>query len=225
MYANSRRIASRQKDVHQHLAIRVARHAAGQFRKPIAAHSQQAFDASIATWQARGAAPLILDAGCGVGLSSHHLATLFPTHFVLGVDQSADRIARGVHWPTTAPQNMLLVRADLVDYWRLLHAQSIPLAQHYLLYPNPWPKIGHLGRRWPAHPVFPTVVALGGIFTCRSNWRVYVDECAIAVSQLSGRPVSTELLTVETPITPFEKKYRDSEQMLWQCQIDLSAAL
>jgi hypothetical protein len=52
---------------------------------------------------------------------------------------------------------MVFVRADLVDYWRLLAEAGIGLARHYILYPNPWPKIGHLARRWHAHPVFPFV--------------------------------------------------------------------
>ncbi len=222
MHANSRTIASRQTGIHDQLAVRVARHAATAFRKPIAAHSQQAFDTSIAIWQERGAGPLILDAGCGVGLSTHHLATQFPDHFVLGVDQSADRLSRATHWPQPSPPNLLLVRANLVDYWRLLHAGRIRLARHYLLYPNPWPKIGHVGRRWPAHPVFPTIIALGGQLECRSNWRIYIDECAAAMSQLTGVPVATEAFDAVSPITPFERKYRDSQQTLWRCRIALS---
>jgi tRNA (guanine-N7-)-methyltransferase len=221
MYANSRSIASGQTGIHEPLAARVARHCASQFRKPITDYNRHAFDDSIAAWQRQGGAPLILDAGCGVGLSSRHLATRFPTHFIIGVDQSADRLARDVHWPQPVPPNMLLVRADLVDYWRLLQAQRIVLARQYLLYPNPWPKIGHLGRRWHGHPVFPTVVALGGAFECRSNWRIYVDECAAVLTQLTGHVVATEALIADEPITPFEKKYRDSGQTLWRCATDL----
>jgi tRNA (guanine-N7-)-methyltransferase len=222
MYANSRSIASSQTGIHEQLAARVARQRTSLFQKPITDYNRRAFDDSIAAWQRQGSAPLILDAGCGVGLSSRHLATCFPTHFIIGVDQSADRLARDVHWPRPAPQNMLLVRADLVDYWRLLQAQRIALARHYLLYPNPWPKIGHLGRRWHGHPVFPSIVALGGAFECRSNWRIYVDECAAALTQLTGRMIATEALVAQEPITPFEKKYRDSGQGLWRCVADLS---
>lgn len=221
MHANSRPVSSRQSDIHPQLHERVARHAASLFRKPIALHNQLAFDASIETWRQAGSAPLILDAGCGVGLSSHHLAARFPDHFIIGIDQSADRLGRGLAWPGTPPSNLLLVRADLTDYWRLMEAAGIALARHYLLYPNPWPKPGQLTRRWHAHPVFPSIIALGGDFECRSNWKPYVDECARALQQLSGLPVAVEAFDTVLPITPFEAKYRASGHGLWQCQVDL----
>lgn len=47
---------------------------------------------------------LILDAGCGVGLSTRWLATLYPNHFVIGVDQYADRLQHNVHWLGTTPK-------------------------------------------------------------------------------------------------------------------------
>jgi tRNA G46 methylase TrmB len=165
--------------------------------------------------------PLILDAGCGVGLSTFHLARQFPDHFVVGVDQSSDRLARNTAWPAALPDNLIRVRADLVDYWRLLHAEGIVLARHYLLYPNPWPKIGHLARRWHGHAVFPTVVALGGELECRSNWRIYIEECAAALTQLSGARVACEPYAPEAPITPFEQKYIASGHALWRCRAKL----
>lgn len=96
MDANSRVISSAQHGIHEQLAARVARHAATAFRKPIMPWNRAAFDASIDAWRLAGARPLILDAGCGVGLSTLHLATQFPDHFVIGVDQSAHRLARNV---------------------------------------------------------------------------------------------------------------------------------
>jgi tRNA (guanine-N7-)-methyltransferase len=224
MHANSRTVLSSQTGVHSQLSTLVARHAATVFQKPVADHNRSAFDLSIAAWQCAGNPPLILDAGCGVGLSTHHLARLFPSHFVIGVDQSADRIDRGLEWPYPEPPNLLLVRAELSDYWRLLQSAGITLARHYMLYPNPWPKIGHLSRRWHGHAVFPTVLALGGRFECRSNWSIYIDECAAALGQLSGHPVVAESYQPESSITPFERKYLDSGHLLWRCVADLSQA-
>jgi tRNA (guanine-N7-)-methyltransferase len=207
--------------MHEHLAQQVSRHATSVFRKPVTDYSRAALDTSLAAWREQGGKPLILDAGCGVGLSTLHLARQFPAHFVIGVDQSADRLARKVQWPGDMPANCIHVRADLVDYWRLLQQAGIGLARHYILYPNPWPKKQHLGRRWHGHPVFPAIVALGGAFECRSNWRIYVEECASALAQLSGIAVPVESLDAQQPITPFEEKYRASSHALWRCRVAL----
>lgn len=221
MFANSRFITSAQTGIHEQLAKVVARHAASVFRKPFMQYNRDAFDASMAAWRAAGSSPLILDAGCGVGLSTRHLARRFPDHFVIGVDQSADRLSRNTRWPGAMPENFTLVRADLVDYWRLMLAAGVRPARHYVLYPNPWPKIGQLRRRWPGHPVFPTVVALGGKFECRSNWQVYVEECAAALTQLTGLLVQAQRFSPACPITPFEEKYMASGHGLYKCEADL----
>lgn len=181
-------------------------------------YNRAAFETSIAAWQAHGAPPLILDAGCGVGLSTLHLASQFPDHFVIGVDQSADRLSRNVLWRGDLPVNFTKVRADLVDYWRLMLDTGVRPARHYLLYPNPWPKIGQLQRRWHGHPVFPAIVALGGILECRSNWRIYVEECASAITQLTGNEVHCEPFDPQAPSTPFEQKYLASGHALWHCR-------
>lgn len=219
MHANSRPIASSQTGIHHQLARLVAKHAASEFRKPIQPYNQAAFDASMDAWHAAGDLPLILDAGCGVGLSTWHLATQFPDHFVIGVDQSAHRLTRNTRWSGAIPTNCLRVRADLVDYWRLMRHAGIRLARHYLLYPNPWPKIDQLGRRWHGHAVFPTLLALGGYFECRSNWRVYIEECAAAAGQLLGTGVPCQPYAPITPMTPFERKYLASGHMLWRCTV------
>ena len=240
MRANSRPIVSSQTNVHDQLENLVARHTASQFLKPIAPYSEVAFDASIAAWQRAGDLPLILDAGCGTGVSTLHLAMQFPEHFVIGVDQSADRLARNVSWTGPLPSNFIKVRADLSDYWRLMLQAGIYPDRHYLLYPNPWPKKHHIGRRWHGHPAFPTIVALGGHFECRSNWRIYIDECAAALRQLTATDIATEpyfpydanvpeqlpdMPAVSTfPITPFEYKYFASGHSLWRCRIHITQA-
>jgi tRNA (guanine-N7-)-methyltransferase len=98
---------------------------------------------------------------------------------------------------------------------------GIKLARHYILYPNPWPKIGHVSRRWHAHPVFPFVPRLGGRLECRSNWNIYVEEFAVALGLLTGRELSPESFEAPSPLTPFERKYRDSGQTLYRCVVDL----
>ena len=223
MQANSRVPFSAQTGVHEQLPRLLARHAASPFRKPYSDYNRAAFEASmIRRERLAPGAPLILDACCGVGESSLALARAFPTHYVIGVDQSADRLGREVIGKAGGlPENLDLVRADLVDYWRLLHDAGIRLARHALYYPNPWPKIGHLSRRWHAHPVFPTVLALGGVLECRSNWKIYVEEFCLAVHLLRGQAVCCEPFLPAQAITPFERKYLASGHALWRARVPL----
>jgi len=224
MQANSRVPTSAQRGIHEHLATLLDRHRGSPFRKPYTDYNRAAFAASLER-RARLApgAPLILDSCCGVGESSIALARAFPGHYVIGVDQSESRLTRGKPGGAVLPPNLDLVRADLVDYWRLLHDAGIRLDRHYLLYPNPWPKIGHLARRWHGHPVFPTILALGGVLECRSNWRIYVDELCFASERLSGRPALCEAYLPDEALTPFERKYLNSGHALFRTVLDLSS--
>jgi tRNA (guanine-N7-)-methyltransferase len=220
MSGNSRFISSAQTGVHPDLEKLVRRHIAHPFQKPIADYNREAFALALAAraqWQSD--APLILDAGCGVGWSTQRIAETYPDHFVFGVDQSVDRISRGK--PLPMPANAKLIRADLVDFWRLLAGNGIRLARHYNLYPNPWPKIGHLARRWQGHAVLPVWLALGGEVECRSNWQIYIEEMAFALSLLTGTQVASEPWQTDNPMTPFEKKYQESGHELWRCRVSL----
>lgn len=221
MAGNSRFISSAQSGPHDDLAALVHRHLDHPFRKPILDYNRLAFSAALAARDAwNPGAPLVLDAGCGVGWSTLRLAERYPDHFVIGVDQSSDRIGRGK--PLALPANALFVRADLVDFWRLLRAADIRLARHYVLYPNPWPKIGHLARRWHGHAVFPDLLALGGVIECRSNWRIYIEELAIAIGLATGKVTSCQPWLPEgEPLTPFEKKYLASGHALFRLVVDL----
>lgn len=214
MYANSREIRSAQQGPHEKLAELVLRHRDHTFLKPAAPWNRAAFESAMRDWG--GERPLLLDAGCGVGWSSLQLARQYPDHFVLGVDQSEDRLERGKPGEDEWPANLSFVRAELVDFWRLLREQGVQLSRHYILYPNPWPKIGHVARRWHGHAVFPDLLALGGQLECRSNWRIYLDEMAFALQLLSGREAKVERIEVAEPLTLFERKYRDSGQPLYR---------
>jgi tRNA (guanine-N7-)-methyltransferase len=220
MSGNSRFISSAQDGPHRDLEALVRRHMAHPFRKPIADYNREALHAAMMAWEVFGREkPLILDAGCGVGWSTLNIAASYPEHFVIVVDQSIDRLSRGK--PLELPANAVLIRADLVDFWRLLAEIGVRLARHYNLYPNPWPKIGHLARRWQGHAVFPVWRELGGAVECRSNWRIYIEEMAQALSLLSGQSVVAEPYVTELPMTPFEKKYLASGHELWRCRVDL----
>lgn len=223
MIGNSRRIVDAQRAPHADLERRVARHREAPFRRPLAAHTAAAF--SELADRLDPALPLILDAGCGTGESSFHLAERHPDAQVIGVDKSTHRLERA---PASGPlaSRVHLLRADLQDFWRLAREAGWRLAAHYLLYPNPWPKAVHLQRRWHGHPVFPALLALGGRLELRTNWPVYAEEFVAALA-CCGVPAQLGTLGAEeaaAPLTPFERKYLASGQRCLRVEADLDAA-
>ena len=218
MTGNSRTIASNQLGVHGQLASVVARHLQHRFRAGIAPHNREAYAVMREHASTR---PYVLDSGCGTGASTARLAERFPDHAVIGIDKSSARLGR--HDGDQQAGNYCLLRADLLDIWRLAAADGWHPARHFIYYPNPWPKKRQLQRRWHGSPVFPDLLTLGGQLELRSNWRIYIDEFQEAL-RLAGFDAHIEACTPidERPVSPFERKYRDSGHSLWQlhCNLD-----
>ena len=143
MQQSSKKVISNQSSIHQDLDALVIKHNANKFLKPVMAFNQKAFDVA-ADFYSLHSGPLILDSGCGVGESTFHLAQQNPQHCIIGVDQSEYRISSNQDWQL--PDNAIIIRADLIDFWRLALSSKWKLHKHYLLYPNPWPKKKHLQR-------------------------------------------------------------------------------
>ena len=204
----SRPVASNQCGPHPRLERVVRKHLATEFRRSPAAYSVAAFNTLLERWD--GGAPLVLDSACGTGESTATLALRHPDAFIVGVDQSEERLARGMRkLADSLPRNALLLRADVTDIWALLVRQGIRLTRHHLLYPNPWPKSEHLQRRWHGHPRLRELIALGGELELRTNWPLYAEEFACALSLAGWLPRRVDVPAAE-PLTPFERKYRDS---------------
>ena len=219
----SKPVSSRQQGPHPRLQAVLQRHLRSAWRQPPHQPTVQAFAATRALLAADELRSLVLDSGCGTGASSYAIAQRHPGQVVLGVDRSATRLARSRPGPW--PQrdgNVLLVRAELATFWRLALAAGWQLQAHYLLYPNPWPKSGQLLRRWHAHPVFPTLLALGGDLQLRCNWAVYAREFALATGWMTGQDLQPEPLADAEGLSPFETKYRDSGHALYRLRADLS---
>ncbi|HSG88567.1 MAG TPA: methyltransferase domain-containing protein [Pseudomonadales bacterium] len=227
MHGNSRIVTSPQDGVHAELASRVRRHLTRPWQRPLQAHGRAAFAAVVDAVRAHAGA-LILDAGCGTGDSTAELARRHPDALVVGVDKSADRLRRGGERVAAAAGagQPLLVRADLLDFWRLALAADWRPRRQFILYPNPWPKAAHLGRRWHGHPVFPTIVALGGELELRTNWQLYADEFAAALAcvGIEARVEAFDVAPDGMPLTPFEAKYLASGQRCWRLRADLDGA-
>jgi tRNA G46 methylase TrmB len=216
MHANSTPVRSTQAGPHARLSSVVQRHLGAAFRRMPSAAGERAF-AGVVERLAR--APFVLDAGCGDADGTFEFARRNSSLTVLGVDKSAARLAGGQRLVESgnAPVNALLLRCDLIDFWQLAARSRLRCAGQFLLYPNPWPKPEHLMRRWHAHPVLPSILALGGVIELRTNWRVYAEEFATTFG-LCGWHARFEPFTTDAPRTAFERKYSASGHALWCCR-------
>lgn len=204
---NSRIITSNQEGLHEQLDEVVLKHLKHPFRKPYQTHTLEAFR-EIEKWVEQQGKPIIFDSCCGVGESTYHIAKAHPEAIVLGMDKSADRL--GKHGFDVV-ENYRLLQVNLNDFWRLAVEANWTLSHHYLLYPNPWPKSKHLQRRWHGSAVFPSILTLGGELELRSNWDIYINEFARALT-VAGQESKVEPYKAESAITPFERKYWASGQ-------------
>lgn len=222
---NSSPITSNQTSINKDLLNLVAKYATSDFIKPIAQHTAIAF-AKLNERVQKIAQPVILDSGCGTGESSFRLASQFPGQLVIGVDKSAVRLDKS---PPETPGNVLLIRAELVDMWRLMSAHNWQIDAHFIFYPNPWPKQQHLKRRWHGHPAFLSMLKLSRYLEVRTNWDLYALEFAAAVRHLVNLDLikgNVSMLDFETkqPISRFEEKYLSSKHHLYQVKFNADNA-
>lgn len=243
MQGNSRWVTSNQPDIHEKLNEVVARHARSKSQKPIQQHTKDAFDQVHSWLQGFDSPNIILDSCCGVGESTWRLAQQNPNARVIGVDKSFSRLEKHGQQPEFAgydgqhstaeklpypdPQTVFLardnycvVRADVIDFWRLIAEQHWQIQEHNIFYPNPYPKASQLQKRWHGSPSFQDILRIGGKLRVRSNWDIYIREFAEAL-RISDKKPSVSQVPKGEPVTPFERKYWNSGQQSWQvdCQL------
>lgn len=212
--ANSRQVSSNQPHLHAKLPAIVRKHLQTRHRVDPAAHSVAAYRQLQQALQ-NTPRPLVLDSFCGTGHSTAALARRHPDHLVIGIDKSDHRLAKH---PAQERDNYLLLRAHCEDIWQLLAEDGYSVAYHYMLYPNPWPKSGHLKRRIHGHASFPVLLRLGGIVELRSNWQIYVEEFGVALSLAGHTGTIAKVPAEEEPLSLFEQKYRQSGHTLWSAR-------
>ncbi|MCP3429644.1 tRNA (guanine(46)-N(7))-methyltransferase TrmB [Opacimonas viscosa] len=210
---NSRSVETNQSGVHEDLLVTVDKYRTSEFRKPIQEHTQKAF-AEVQEWLSDWPGPLIFDSCCGVGQSTSKIAKANPDARVVGLDKSALRVSKHSLY-SFSEDNHIVVRADVIDFWRLAVTAKWQLAQHYMLYPNPYPKKTQLQKRWHGHPAFLSLLALGGTLVQRSNWQLYLQESAQVLEHFGKHVVINKVVDSE-PFTPFERKYTASGQTCWE---------
>jgi tRNA G46 methylase TrmB len=218
MRGNSRTVESQQSGVHEKLEAIVEKYQRTENRRPIHGHTQQAFD-EVEDWLSDWQGEVILDSCCGVGKSTAGLAQRYPEARVIGIDKSALRVNKHQHYETRQ-NNYQVVRADVVDFWRLMRASSNQsawhIAAHYLLYPNPYPKPSQVQKRWHASQAMPDLMALSPRLEVRSNWLIYLEEFAVSAAKYAMQCDISEVNPEQPAFTPFEEKYQDSGQQCWR---------
>jgi len=221
-------IETSQASIHCDLEAIVRKHQKYPYQKPIAEHAQsvwQLLASDLGKYQGR----LILDTGCGTAQSTHYLQQQFPEHLIVACDKSLARLQRNPFAPWSTNQlvlkydNVRLCRVESADFMRLCAAASCTFTQHYLLYPNPWPKAKHVMRRWHGHPVFPDLLAISQSLHVRSNWQIYIEEFAQACALFSGWKGQSERLQTATGITAFEQKYLEVGEPLYSFRAQSNA--
>jgi tRNA G46 methylase TrmB len=214
-------VSSTQAGIHPNLDACVHKHLETAWAQPLHSPTVEIYRLLDQKGMLSDCRPVILDSGCGTGKSTRRLAEMFPLHLVIGVDRSSSRLAKsGVHSGFLYTENCILVRAELATFWRLLLKSRLSPEKHCLFYPNPWPKPGHLSRRWHGHPVFPQLLELGGEIEMRCNWEVYAREFAKAAVIATGAEISVKSIEPGSGITPFEQKYLERGQPLFSVCID-----
>lgn len=218
----SKPVQSAQDSVHNQLGSVLQNHVQNPWRLQPHGPSLEAFSSLQQLLENEAGRPLIFDSGCGTGQSTRDIAAAYPDCWVIGIDQSAKRLARtGANYFPHRSANAIWIRAELATFWFLARQARWNLSRHYLLYPNPWPKASQLRRRWHAHPVFPSLLGLRGVLEMRCNWKVYAEEFAAAVMQLHGAEVQVEELQPGAISSAFEIKYRESGMRLYRVLADL----
>jgi len=221
MEGNSRRVSSNQTEPHEKIPELVRRHLANPSKKPINEHTLNAFE-HAAAWRDTSR-PLIFDSCCGVGESTFRLAKQHPSAQIIGIDKSAMRTDKNQRL-FELPDNALMIRADVIDFWRLAVKNEWLLHAHFLLFPNPYPKSTQVQRRWHASSSFIDLIRLGGNFELRSNWQIYVQEFYLALQALHIN-ASIKELVIDDPFTAFERKYHTSGQAIWQLKSSLDQSI
>lgn len=220
-----RGITSNQDGIHENLENIVRKHLENKFRKPIAQHTQDAFDAikpmvEAEVLHSKNKKGLIFDSCCGTGVSTGKLALQNPDSLVIGIDRSKVRLEK--KYNKNMPENAFLVQAECSDFWRLALKAGWQLQKHTIFYPNPYPKATHLKRRWHAHPGFTALLELGGELELRTNWKTYADEFCLALN-IAGKPCEgVDVIKPEESMTLFEKKYKQSGHELYSCKTYLN---
>jgi len=185
-------IDSPQAGIHKNLEKTLRKYSSTIYQKPVAKHTQLAFEKAYQYYQQNDFDSVFLDSACGTAESTRFLAQQNPNVLVIGLDQSANRLSHSDN--KCLPNNCLVLRCDCTDFWRLAEEVSWRFTYHSLYYPNPYPKPDDLQKRWHGHPAFASLLAISERIELRTNWKIYAEEFDFTL-QVLGRADRGVVLT------------------------------
>lgn len=221
-------VQTNQSGLCQKLTKVVERHKAFPFQKPTPFLQKNIFDQLNVLVKSQHQ-PIMLDFGCGTGMSTQRLAAAFPRHLIVGMDKSAHRLQKNQLWKTCQEseiichdQNIILVQANMIDLIPLIKQFEWQVDKQFHFYPNPWPKAEQFKRRLHGHPIFPMLLSLSPYIEIRSNWLLYLEEFLLAAKMVSPQwqGVIKTLKPMSRPISLFEKKYWQVKGSTYQLILD-----
>lgn len=159
------------------------------------------------------AAPRLLDIGAGNGAASRAWALEHPDHDVVAVELHQPGILRLVQdLEASGPASVRAVEVDVLD---LLAAAGPGAVGHVrVLFPDPWPKRRHVGRRLVDPPFVRLVTDLlpvGGTLHVATDWADYADQIGAALRTDARLIVDTAgSVRPPRPVTAYEQRGLDA---------------
>jgi tRNA G46 methylase TrmB len=100
---------------------------------------------------------VIIDSGCGQGVSSEFISNLYGDLPCIGIDRAQSRLKSNKSFEkvstagekSSRKDNLLLLRADLIDFWLMVVDKADWIIEkHFIFHPNPSPKHKDLRQRF-----------------------------------------------------------------------------
>lgn len=165
--------------------------------------------------------PLEIDLGCGKGSFLFWAAHTQPQRNFVGVDRLLRRLRRVDRKAVRAGlQNLHLLRIES----SYLISKVIPdhsVSAYHVLFPDPWPKRRHHGRRLVGAPFLADVrrtLAVGGIVNCATDHEEYFEWIQREFQKDGGFLKDEPVLLPEEAQTDFERKFVAAGKEVYRCR-------
>jgi tRNA (guanine-N7-)-methyltransferase len=154
-------------------------------------------------------APVVLEVGCGHGAAAIAYAAAYPEHDVLAVDVHVPGVARLLAAAEAAGVPNL--RVEIADAVELLTDRigEGRLAAMHLFFPDPWPKRGHVKRRFVQGSTLDLLAArlvADGHILVATDQLAYAEHVRSEVAAQGGFVVREVARPAWRPVDGFERK-------------------